>query len=182
MNLEQYNQENYQIGRAKIIVLIWWLIQSTLFRLSIHNMYRYRRMMLILFGAKIGKNVKIRSSARFHYPWKVEIDDNSWVGDDTYFYSLDNIYIGKNSVISQKTYLCTGSHDIRKQSFDLITKPIVIKDNVWIAADCFIHPGTIIENNVIVSARSNVVDSLKSDYIYAGNPAEVIKSIPEKRR
>jgi len=182
MNLEKYNQKNYEIGKSKFIVLLWWLVQGTIFRFSIHNMYNYRRFLLIIFGANIGNNVKIRSSARFHYPWKVKVGDNSWIGDDTYFYSLDKIIIGKNSVISQKTYLCTGSHDIKKSSFDLITKPIIVKDNVWIAADCFVHPGVIIEKNVVVSARSTIIESLNSDFIYAGNPAKVIKSMPEERR
>lgn len=176
MNLEKYSQKNYSRGRNSITVLIWWFIQGTVFRYSLHNMYKFRALILTLFGAKLGKNTKIRSSAKFTYPWNIEIGDNVWIGDDAIFYSLDKIKIGSNSVISQKSYLCTGSHDIRDEAFSLITKPILISDEVWIAADCFIHQGVSIGKGTVVCARSTVIKDLEEDCIYAGNPAKKLKS------
>jgi putative colanic acid biosynthesis acetyltransferase WcaF len=55
--------------------------------------------------------MKIRPTVRVTYPWKVAIGDYTWIGDDVVIYSLDNVTIGSHSVISQKCYLCTGSHD-----------------------------------------------------------------------
>jgi putative colanic acid biosynthesis acetyltransferase WcaF len=113
--------------------------------------------------------------ARFHYPWKIQIGDNSWIGDDAYLYSLDYIRIGRNCVISQNTYINTGSHDIWDEAFGLITKPVVINDGVWIAANCFISLGIEIGENTVVGAMSNVQSSLPRDSICCGNPCRKLK-------
>jgi putative colanic acid biosynthesis acetyltransferase WcaF len=122
------------------------------------------------FGAKIGKGVVIRPSARFTYPWKVEIGDYSWIGDNVEFYSLDRIYVGSHVVISQKSYLCTGSHDIQDPQFRLVTAPIVIENGVWVATDCFVAPGVTIGANSVVGVRSTVLKDLPSGYLCYGTP------------
>ncbi|QGQ94352.1 colanic acid biosynthesis acetyltransferase WcaF [Paenibacillus psychroresistens] len=175
IRLDLYTQEGYSRGRSGLIVLLWWFVQGTLFRFSLHQMYGWRRWLLRLFGAEIGRKVKIRPSAKFTYPWKVAIDDFSWVGDSVEFYSLDTITVGKHCVISQKSYLCTGSHDLTDVRFGLITKPITIKDGVWIASDVFVYPGVTLEEMAVVSARSTVTNNVPAEEIYAGTPAQYIK-------
>jgi putative colanic acid biosynthesis acetyltransferase WcaF len=175
IRLDLYNQESYSRGRSNLVVLLWWFVQGTLFRFSLHQMYSWRSMLLRLFGAEIGKNVKIRPSAKFTYPWKVAIDDFSWVGDFVEFYSLDTITVGKHCVISQNSYLCTGSHDITDIHFGLITKPILIKDGVWVASDVFVYPGVTLEEMAVVAARSTVTNNVPAEEIYAGTPAQYIK-------
>lgn len=162
-------------GRNKFIVQLWWMVQATLFAWSPQFMYGWRRMLLRLFGAKIGKEVIIRSSVTITYPWKVSIGDYSWVGDNAVLYSLGNIDIGKNVVVSQRSYLCTGSHNYEKQTFDIFAKPIVIEDEVWIATDVFIAPGITVENSAVIGARSSVFCNLASSMVYAGSPAKMMK-------
>ena len=175
VKLIEYNQEGYSRGRNGLIILLWWIVQGTLFKYSIHNMYRWRAFLIRIFGAKIGKEVKIRSSAKFTYPWKVSIDDYSWVGDNVQFYSLDEIYIGSNCVISQESYLCTGSHNIKDPHFGLITKPIVIKDGSWVASDVFVYPGVTINEMAVVAARSTVIKDIPANEVHAGSPAKYVK-------
>ncbi|OAN14370.1 WcaF family extracellular polysaccharide biosynthesis acetyltransferase [Exiguobacterium undae] len=175
MNLSKYDQSNFDRGASGFKIIIWWFIQGTLFRLSLHNMYRWRVFILKIFGAKIGKHVKIRSSAKFTYPWKISIGDYSWIGDDVVLYSLDCIDVGSNTVISQKSYLCTGSHDIYCENFSLKTKPIKIGDSVWIATDSFVHPGVVIGSNSVVTARSTIRKSVDSNVIVGGPFGEYIK-------
>ena len=89
--------------------------------------------MLRLFGAKIGKNVIIRSSVNITFPWKVTIGDYSWIGDNAELYSLGEIEIGSNVVISQKSYLCAASHDYQKQDFPIWLKKSPLKMSVgWL--------------------------------------------------
>jgi putative colanic acid biosynthesis acetyltransferase WcaF len=176
IDLLKYSQEGYSRGKNSIIVLIWWLVQGTLFRFSLHNMYEWRNILLRIFGAHIGGNVKIRSSAKCTYPWKVSIGDNSWVGDNVQLYSLDEIHVGANCVISQDSYLCTGSHDMKDPYFGLITKPIVIKDGAWVASDVFIYPGVIINELGVVAARSTVTRDIPANEVHAGSPAKYIKN------
>lgn len=162
-------------GRSVFWCQLWWLVQSLLFATSPQFMYKWRVFLLRSFGARIGKNVIIRPSVRTTYPWKLKIGDNSWIGDQVELYTLGEIIIGKNSVVSQRSYLCTGSHDPQKIDFPIFAKPIVIENGVWIATDVFIAPGVTINNNAVVGARSSVYHTLAADYIYLGNPAKPIK-------
>jgi len=88
---------------------------------------------------------------------------------------MANIDIGENCVISQKSYLCTSSHDYEKTSFDIFAKPITIKDETWIAADVFIAPGITVGQSTIVGFRSTVNKNLPPKMICFGNPAKPMK-------
>ncbi|MEO1765150.1 MAG: colanic acid biosynthesis acetyltransferase WcaF, partial [Cyanobacteria bacterium J06629_18] len=113
VDLRKYDQSDFDRGRAGWYIFLWWFVQAVTFPLTLHNMSGIRCAILRLFGARIGKGVLIRPTARFTYPWKVSIGDYSWIGDDVVLYSLDEINIGSHCVISQKSYICTGSHDIK---------------------------------------------------------------------
>lgn len=176
IRLDLYNQDNFSRGRSGWIVLLWLLIQGTIFRISLHPMYKWRNLLLRLFGAKIGIGVKIRPTAKFTYPWKVSIGDYSWIGDNVEIYSLDNIEIGKNCVVSQRSYLCTGTHDTNDYKFGLITKPIKICDGAWIATDVFVYPGVIVGEMAIAAARSTVLHNISSNEVHAGSPAKFLKN------
>ncbi len=171
-DLGSYDQSDFDRGRSGWVILLWWLVQATIFPLTLHSMSGLRAKVLRLFGANIGRNVIIRPTARFTYPWKVEIGDYSWIGDDVVLYSLDRIHIGSHAVISQKSYLCTGSHDFQTRSFDLKTGTIHIGNGVWVAADCFVGPGVVIGANSIVGTRSTVLKSLASEQVCWGNPCK----------
>lgn len=174
-NLSQFKLPADFRGKSAFYTQLWWLTQSCLFSTSPQFMYGWRRFLLKLFGAKIGSNVIIRPSAKITYPWKLTIGDNSWIGDNVDLYTLGEIIIGKNSVISQRSYLCTGSHDFTKSDFPIYAKPIIIDDSVWVATDVFVAPGVTIHRNVVVGARSSVFNDLPEDYVYLGTPAKPIK-------
>jgi len=170
VDLRQYDQSWFSLGRPAWFVLLWWLVQAVAFPLTLHNFNILRSALLRLFGAKIGRGVVIRPTAKFTFPWKVKIGDYSWIGDDVVFYSLDYIRIGQHSVISQKSYLCTGSHDSLDRAFSLITAPITIGNGVWVATDCFVGPGVEIGANSVIGTRSTVLRSLPSGQVCWGTP------------
>lgn len=172
IDLRQYDQSHYDRGRSTVIVLLWWLLQAIVFPLTLHNFHFLRCGLLRLFGAKIGKGVVIRPTARFTYPWKVSIGEYSWIGDDVVLYSLDRIDIGAHCVISQECYLCTGSHDIHDVHFRLMTAPIAIGNGAWVATDCFIAPGVQIGANSVIGARSSVYKNVPSGQVAWGSPCK----------
>ena len=174
-NLKTFKVPHDFRGKSIFSVQIWWIVQSTLFRLSPQFMYGWRRFLLRLFGAKIGGNVLIRPTVKVLYPWKLNIGDWSWIGDDVNLYNMANINIGGNCVISQKSYLCTGSHNHTQPSFDIFAKPIDINDEVWVASDVFIAPGVTIGMGAVVGFRSTVNKDLPPKMICYGNPAKAIK-------
>lgn len=163
-------------GRRGWYVQLWWLTEAIFFRPSLQFMYSWRRFLLRLFGAKVGKNVIIRSTVHTQFPWKVSIGDNSWIGDYVHLYSLGEITIGNNVVISQKSYLCSGSHDYTKVDFPITNLPIIVEDECWIATDVFIAPGVVIGRGTVVGARSSVFKSVPPGKVCTGNPAKVVKS------
>ncbi len=141
-------------GGNAIKVQLWWAVQATIFAWSPQVLYRWRAFLLRLFGAKIGKNVVIRPSVKITYPWKLTLGDYAWVGDEVNLYTLGEITIGAHSVISQESYLCTGSHDHASQHFTI---------------------NATIGDGTVVGARSSVFKSLPANVVCRGNPAVVIR-------
>ena len=158
-------------GRSAFIVQIWGFVYAFFFRNSPQILYGWRRFLLRIFGAKIGKKAIIRPTVRITYPWKVSIGNYSWIGDDVVLYSLGEIEIGNNTVISQKSYLCTGSHNYVKETFDIFAKKITIGNSCWVATDVFIAPGVTVGDGAVIGARSTVFKELKPNWIYKGTPA-----------
>ncbi len=120
---------------------LWWLVRSLLFAPWFPVPSALKRGALRAFGAKVGGGVVIRSRVNVTFPWRLEIGDGVWIGDEVLILSLDRVSIGANSCISQRAFLCTGSHDFSKPSFDLRTRPIVIGEGCWIGACSFVAPG-----------------------------------------
>ncbi len=162
-------------GRPGWYVQLWWIVQALLFRPSPQFMYGWRRWLLRAFGARIGEHVIVRPSVSTQFPWKVEIGDNAWIGDDVGLYSLGPITIGSNAVVSQKSYLCTGSHDPSDPSFPIYAQPIVVEAECWIATDVFVGPGVTIGRGTLVGARSSVYRDLPAGKVCTGNPARVLR-------
>lgn len=174
-NLKTFSVPNDFRGKSKIMVQLWWIVEKTLFAWSPQFMYGWRRFLLRLFGAKIGRGVLLRPTVRVTYPWKVSIDDYTWVGEDCILYSLANITIGSHVAIAHGVYFNTGLHDYSKETFDIASKPVVIEDESWITNDVYIAPGVTIGKGSVIGARSSVFKSMPEGYICYGNPAVPVK-------
>ena len=168
------NPPNFR-GKSAFMVQLWWFVQAIFFKLSPQFLYGWRRFLLRLFGAKIGKKVIIRPTATITYPWKIKIGDYSWIGDNVVLYSLGEICIGSNTVVSQKSYLCAASHDYTKINFPIYKRKIDIADECWLATDVFIAPGIKIGKGCVIGARSSVYKDIPEGWVCYGNPAVQIK-------
>lgn len=162
-------------GKSAGFVQLWWVCQALFFRISPQFAYRYRAALLRLFGAKVGVDTVIRPSVKITYPWKVSIGDNAWVGDDVVLYSLGEIRIGKNAVVSQKSYLCAGDHDYQVESFPIRARPIEVQDEAWVASDVFIAPGVTIGKGAVIGARSSVFSDMPEGMVCMGSPCKPVK-------
>jgi putative colanic acid biosynthesis acetyltransferase WcaF len=158
-------------GRPAWFVQLWWLVEALLFHPSPQILYGWRRFLLRAFGARIGKGVLIRPSVSVTYPWKLSIGDWSWVGDHATLYTLGEIAIGDNAVVSQRSYLCAGTHDYMRPTFDLRAVPIRIESQAWLATNVFVGPGVTVGNGAVVGACSVVLNDLPAGMVCAGNPA-----------
>ncbi|MEH6499673.1 MAG: putative colanic acid biosynthesis acetyltransferase [Pseudoalteromonas distincta] len=162
-------------GRSGAWCQLWWLVQSCLFATSPQFMYGWRRFLLRIFGAKIGQGVIIRPSVRVTYPWKLIVGDHAWIGDHVELYTLGEITIGANAVVSQRSYLCTGSHDPASTTFRIYAEPISIEEGAWVATDVFIGPGVSVGRNALIGARSSLFSNADPAFVYVGSPARKTK-------
>lgn len=173
----KYEKYNNQLGvKNKIARLLWWFVWLFMFRpFGLPFFNGWRIFLLRIFGAKVGNGCKITSSAKIWAPWNLEIGDFVAFGFDSFCYNPGKIIIGNKVAISQRTHLCSASHDITKKNNPLITAPIIIKDRAWIAADAFIGMGVAINEGAVVGARASVFKDVASWTVVGGNPAKFIK-------
>ena len=152
IDLSQFDNSGYSRGVSRGRELIWWLARSFCFAPWFPVPSSIKVAMLRLFGAKVGQGVVIRSRVNITMPWRVEIGDHVWIGDEVLILSLDRVTIGSHVCISQRAFLCTGNHDFRSEGFDLVTRPITIGDSCWIAAGAFVGPGAVVAPGTMVEA------------------------------
>lgn len=169
------NRNAIKYSKCELIARVLWSVGRIVFRLTPRPCFKLRRSILRVFGAKLGTNVHIYSSALIYYPWNLEVGDESSVGEWALIYNLGKVSIGKRTTISQRVHLCAGTHDYKDPSMPLIKPPIQIGNEVWVCADAFIGPNTVIQDRSIVAAASVVVKDVEQSQIVGGNPAKLIK-------
>lgn len=160
--------------------LLWETIGKTLMALSPRPCWAFRRVLLRVFGARVGKNVHIFPTVDIAIPWNLEIKQFAAVGNKAILYSLGTISIGSRATISQFSHICAGTHDHRERTFDLLKPPIEIGDDTWICASAFIGPGVTIGARAVVGACAVVIRDVDPGHIVAGNPARVVGERPVK--
>jgi len=129
-----------------------------------------------MFGAKIHHTAHIYSSVKIYKPWNLEMHEYSCLAPEVDCYNVGKVIIGAYSTVSQKSYLCTASHDIKKRDHPLVYKPIVIEEKVWVGADVFVGMGVVVKQGAVVGARSSVFKDVDPWTIVGGNPARFIKN------
>jgi putative colanic acid biosynthesis acetyltransferase WcaF len=155
--------------------LLWWIAGLPLFKWSLRPMYGWRRWILRLFGAKVGERASIQRSVRIDFPWNLEIGRYSTLGENTWVQSLGRVYIGDYVTISQRVFLCTGTHDYTRPEFVMLRKPISIQRGAWIAADAFIGPGVTIGADAVIGVRSVVLKDMPKGMVCVGHPCVPLK-------
>lgn len=176
MNLQLQNYKNRHSRSSKIARVAWNLVWITLFRPTPRGtLYGWRRFLLRLFGARIGKGANILPTCKIWQPWNLTMGEYSCLSEEVDCYCVDQITIGEQAVVSQGAFLCTASHDIASPIMELIHQPIVIGPQSWIAARAFVGPGVTVGTGAVVAACSVVTKNVAPWAVVAGNPAQIIK-------
>lgn len=170
------NRTDRKYTRGEQLRRVLWAICFPLFRFSPRPLFGWRRALLRLFGARVGRNVNIYSSAVIYMPWNLEIGDWSAIGEGSLVYNLGPVSIGRHVTISQRAHLCAGTHDYTDVTMPLLKPPIRISDQVWICADAFVGPAVVVGEGAVVGARAVAVRDVAPWAIVAGNPARQVKT------
>ena len=133
-------------------------------------------MLLVrLFGGNVSWQASLHPTANIDYPWHLTMAAKASLGEKSWVYAMAPISIGEYSCIGKDVYLLTGSHDIEKSTFDLVTKSISIGTGYWIATSSTVLPGITIGDYSVVAANSVVTKNIDSWTVVGGNPAKFIK-------
>lgn len=134
----------------------------------------WKRLLLRLWGAKIADNAIVYSNCKIFAPWNLTMEGNSCIASNTDIYNAADVIMKEGAIVSQYSYLCTATHDIRDKDFRLYSLPIVLEKNSWVAAKCFIGPGVTIGEGAVVGASASVYKDVPAWTVVGGNPAKII--------
>ncbi|MFD1790738.1 putative colanic acid biosynthesis acetyltransferase [Ochrobactrum teleogrylli] len=137
--------------------------------------WRWRGMVLRLFGAKIHKTAIVRGSARIWWPGNLIMGAHSSLGPGAHCYNVANVTLAPFAIISQGAHLCTAGHDIDRADFPLTASPIHIGPHGWIAAEAFVGPGVNVGEGAVLGARGVSFRDMEPWTVYAGNPAKAVR-------
>lgn len=174
VDLHKYSNKNFERGNI-FKRFIWYAVNNLVFKCFIPWPQVFKLSLLKCFGARIGKDVVIKPEASIKYPWFLDIGNNVWIGENAWIDNLTRVAIGNNVCISQGAYIATGNHDYKKEAFDLIIKPVVIEDGVWVGAKAVICPGVTLKTHSVITAGSVATGDAEPYTIYQGNPAAAIR-------
>lgn len=135
----------------------------------------HRKVLLRLFGAKVGSGVVFKPGLRVKFPWRLEIGPFSWIGEDVWIDNLAPVKIGSHCCISQGVYICTGNHNWEGERFELITKAVTICDHSWLAAKSIVAPGVVVGKGAILTLGSIATKDLKEWQVHQGSPAVPVR-------
>ena len=177
IDLSQFTTAGFQRGASTLKEAAWWAVRAVFFQAWFPWPSEFRVALLRMFGARIGEGVVIRSKVNITFPWRFTVGDHVWLGEEVLILSLAQVTIESNCCISQRAFLCTGSHDFSSPAFSLQTSPITIHEGSWVAAGGFIAPGVKVGPGSMVSAGSVVLKDVGPRVIVRGNPAVVVKTL-----
>lgn len=159
--------------RNLLWVLAWALVEPLLLRSSLQLSSRLRIATLRFFGARIGSGVITRPGLRVRFPWKLEVGDRSWLGEDVWLHNQDHLVIGSDVVISQGSFVTTGTHAFRTD-MALLTRPIRIKDGAWVTSRAMVLGGVTIGESALVLPNTVVRRDVPANAIFGAADGAIV--------
>jgi putative colanic acid biosynthesis acetyltransferase WcaF len=175
IDLSRFNNDWYDIGASKFKWLLWFIANGMFVNTPLNPFNALRIFVLRAFGAKIGKGVVVKPRVNVKFPWKLEIGDNSWIGEAVWIEKQDRVTIGSNCCLSQGVVMMAGNHNYKKVTFDLMVKPIVLEDGVWLCTCSIVTQGVTCRSHAVLGVASVASTDLEAYTIYAGNPCREIR-------
>lgn len=176
VNLSQFDAKNgLNRGKSKVYEALWYLIKMIFFLSPFPWPNFLKAGLLRMFGAKIGRGLVIKPRVNIHFPWKLEIGDHVWLGEEVFILNFEKVIVNSHVCISQRAFLCGGNHDFRDYAFRYRNGLITLEEGSWIGAQSFVAPDTTIGKYCVITAGSVVVGNLPGGKVCSGNPCKPVK-------
>jgi putative colanic acid biosynthesis acetyltransferase WcaF len=181
VKLSKFDNAAFNRGRSWLVELAWMLASALFFSHSLAIWSGLKVALLRGFGARVGTGVLIKPCVQIKFPWKLVVGNDVWIGEHVWIDNLDTVTIGSDVCVSQGAMLLCGSHDFKRETFDLIARPIKVEDGAWICARAIVCPGVTVGAHAVLTAGSVATGSIATNGIYQGNPAILKRTrlIPE---
>lgn len=144
-----------------------------------HTQYRLRLKQLL--GA-VGADTFLRPPVYVDYGVHIRIGARTFANYGLVALDVAAITIGDDVQIGPNVQLLTPTHPVaaapRRAKWEAAA-PIVIGDNVWLGGGAIVLAGVTIGANTVVGAGAVVTRDLPADVVAVGNPARVIRDVPE---
>jgi putative colanic acid biosynthesis acetyltransferase WcaF len=160
----------------RLLRLAWTITWALLASWTPPPLHRWRILLVNLFGGHVHPNSFLYGSVKIWYPPNLTLGKAATLGPGVECYTMGPIEIGEYAVVSQRSFLCTGTHNIQQPSFQIGYRPIQIGAHAWIAAEAFVGPGVVVGDGAVLGARGAAFRDLEPWTVYQGNPAVAIKS------
>lgn len=168
-------------GEAAPRLWVKWFLNPFLHKKGSGSKIRYRTRIDVLPFNKfeMGKGSTIEDFCTINNGvGDVLIGDNSLVGMSNVI--IGPVTIGNNVIMAQNIVVSALNHEYRDvtmpiQAQKILTSPIVIEDDCWIAANAVITSGVTVGKHSVVAANAVVTKNVPPFSVVAGNPAKIIK-------
>jgi len=163
-------------GRSKFVEILWYFAKVWFFLSPWPWPNSLKRQILLLFGAKVGKNPYIRPRVSIHFPWKLTLGDYCWIGDSCHILNHEHVVLEDHVSLGHEVFIAAASHNIRSKTMAYANKPVLIKRGTWVATRAFVGAGVTIGENCVVGAGSIVLKSFPDNSVIGTTLAHVIST------
>lgn len=155
-----------------------------------YNYYKLRKNQLKKLKTlkSYGINNYICQGVQFSSPENISLGNHVWIGHNVTIDGRGGVSIGEGCILARNIEIITSNHyfqgdDLMEVPYDkrFISKPITIKENVWLGIRAVILPGVTIGEGAVIGACSVVTKDVPPLAIVGGNPAKVIRYRDEEQ-
>lgn len=174
---DPYLQANTRLS-DRLARAAWNAVWLVLFRPSPRPLHAWRRFLLRLFGARVGRGCRIYPGARIWAPWNLDCDDVVGIADGAEIYNPSRVRLGSHATVSQQAYLCGASHDLGDPAFPMISRPIEVGRYAWLCARSTVQMGVRVGDGAVLGLGGIATRDLEPWTVYAGAPARALRLRP----
>lgn len=171
IRLARFSPGEFDRGRGRAVEAMWWIAKVLFIQSNVPWPMGMKRALLRMFGAQVGKGLYIRSRVNIHFPWKLSIGNDVWIGEGTTILNMDRVTIESDVAIAHEVYIAAAGHDIRDPRFKYDNRPIRICRGAWLATRSFVGPGVTVNVGGVVAAGAVAVRDVMAWSVVAGVPA-----------
>jgi len=142
------------------------------------GLHKIRVYIFLLKCSGTKKKSDIDFPVKFKGRNNIEIGNNVSINAFVHIWGQGGVKIGNEVMIATHTVITSLTHDYSYKEMrfaPIISKPVIIEDDVWIGSDVSIMPGVTIGRGAVVGAGSVVTKDVPPMVIIVGSPAKILK-------